>query len=206
MPVYTHGGDVLTAQAACGGEVLDFSANLNPLGMPEAVEEAARDAAARCAHYPDPLCRELRQVIAAHDGVKEEQVVCGNGAADLILRLAVALRPRKALVTAPTFSEYEQALSWVGCEMVRYTLDQEKNFDLDSGFLEAIGPGLDLVFLCTPNNPGRWGPGWWWTSASCPWPPEGRGWLHGWRRSPAWCCCGLSPRATPWRACGWATA
>lgn len=153
MPVYTHGGDVLTAQAACGGEVLDFSANLNPLGMPEAVEEAARDAAARCARYPDPLCRELRQVIAAHDGVKEEQVVCGNGAADLIFRLAVALRPRKALVTAPTFSEYEQALSWMGCEMVRYTLDQEKDFDLDSGFLEAIGPGLDLVFLCTPNNP-----------------------------------------------------
>lgn len=153
MPVYTHGGDILTAQAACGGEILDFSANLNPLGMPDAVAEAARDAAARCARYPDPLCRELRRVIAAHDGVEEEQVVCGNGAADLIFRLAAALRPRKALVTAPTFSEYEQALDSVGCEVARYTLDREKNFDLDRGFLEKIGPELDMVFLCTPNNP-----------------------------------------------------
>ena len=151
MPVYTHGGDIRTAQAACGGAVLDFSANLNPLGMPAAVREAA--AQADCAPYPDPLCRDLRRAIAAYDGVGEEQVVCGNGAADLIFRLAFALRPRKALVTAPTFSEYEQALTCVGCEMARYALDQNKNFDLDAGFLDAVGPDVDLVFLCTPNNP-----------------------------------------------------
>ena len=153
MPVYTHGGDILTAQAAYGGEVLDFSANLNPLGMPAPVAEAARQAADQSARYPDPLCRDLRRAIAAHDGVGEEQVVCGNGAADLIFRMAFALKPRKALVTAPTFSEYEEALTCVGCEMVRYTLDQSRNFDLDAGFVEAIGPDTDLVFLCTPNNP-----------------------------------------------------
>ena len=153
MPVYTHGGDILTAQAAYGGEVLDFSANLNPLGMPAPVAEAARQAADQSARYPDPLCRDLRRAIAAHDGVGEEQVVCGNGAADLIFRLAFALKPRKALVTAPTFSEYEEALTCMGCEMVRYTLDQSKNFDLDAGFVDAIGPDTDLVFLCTPNNP-----------------------------------------------------
>lgn len=153
MPVYTHGGDIRTAQAAYGGAVLDFSANLNPLGMPAAVREAARQAADQSAPYPDPLCRDLRQAIAAHDGAGEEQVVCGNGAADLIFRLAFALRPRKALVTAPTFSEYEQALACVGCEVARYALDRNKNFDLDAGFLDAIGPDVDLVFLCTPNNP-----------------------------------------------------
>ena len=153
MPVYTHGGDILTAQAAYGGEVLDFSANLNPLGMPAPVAEAARQAADQSACYPDPLCRDLRRAIAAHDGVGEEQVVCGNGAADLIFRLAFALKPRKALVTAPTFSEYEEALTCMGCEMVRYALDQSKNFDLDAGFVDAIGPDTDLVFLCTPNNP-----------------------------------------------------
>ena len=153
MPVYTHGGDVLTAQAAWKGEVLDFSTNLNPLGMPAPVRAAAREAAAQSDRYPDPLCRALRQAIAACDGVKETQVVCGNGAADLIFRLAFALRPRKALVTAPTFSEYEEALTGVGCEMVHYTLDPDQNFDLDGDFLEAIGPGVELVFLCTPNNP-----------------------------------------------------
>lgn len=63
-------------------------------------------------HYPDPYCRDLTAGLAGRDGVKEGQVLCGNGAADLIFRLAVALRPRRALVTAPTFSEYEQALGW----------------------------------------------------------------------------------------------
>ena len=153
MPVYTHGGDILTAQAAYGGEVLDFSANLNPLGMPAPVAEAVRLAADQSACYPDPLCRDLRRAIAAHDGVGEEQVVCSNGAADLIFRLVFALKPKKALVTAPAFSEYEEALTCVGCEVARYALDQNKNFDLDAGFLDAIGRDVDLVFLCTPNNP-----------------------------------------------------
>lgn len=153
MPVYTHGGDILTAQTAYGGEVLDFSANLNPLGMPAPVAEAARQAADQSARYPDPLCRDLRRAIAAHDGVGAEQVVCGNGAADLIFRLVFALKPKKALVTAPTFSEYEEALTCVGCETDRYMLDGAHYFDLDHHFVNAIGPDTDLVFLCTPNNP-----------------------------------------------------
>ena len=151
MPVYTHGGDIRTAQAAYGGEVLDFSANLNPLGLPAPVRQAA--ARADCAPYPDPLCRDLGRAIAAHDGVGEDQVVCGNGAADLIFRLVFALKPKTALVTAPTFSEYEEALTCVGCQVARYPLDQDKNFDLDGGFVDAIGPDTNLVFLCTPNNP-----------------------------------------------------
>ena len=153
MPQYTHGGDVLTAQARYGGPVLDCSANLNPLGMPPQVGEAAAAAAAQAAPYPDPLCRALRAAIAAHDGVAPEQVLCGSGAAELIFRLAFALRPRRALVTAPTFSEYEGALSSAGCAVARHLLRRERNFDVDEGLLEAIGPDTELVFLCTPNNP-----------------------------------------------------
>lgn len=59
MTPYTHGGDVLTARARFGGDVLDCSANLNPLGMPPAVQAAAAAAAADSARYPDPLCRAL---------------------------------------------------------------------------------------------------------------------------------------------------
>ena len=153
MLPYTHGGDVLTAQARYGGPVLDCSANLNPLGMPPQVGETAARAAAQASPYPDPLCRELRAAIAAHDGVTPEQVLCGGGAAELIFRLAFALRPRRALVTAPTFSEYEGALSAAGCAVTRHLLRRERNFDVDEGILEAIGPDVELVFLCTPNNP-----------------------------------------------------
>lgn len=152
MTPYTHGGDILTAQARRGGAVLDFSANLNPLGVPPEAAEAAREASGE-AHYPDPLCRELRSAIARADGVEEDWVVCGSGAADLIFRLAFALRPRRAVVTAPTFSEYEEALSCVDCTVDRYALDPAQNFDLDEGVLDAIVPGVELVFLCSPNNP-----------------------------------------------------
>ena len=153
MLPYTHGGDVLTAQARYGGPVLDCSANLNPLGMPPQVGEAAAAAAAQASPYPDPLCRALRAAIAAHDGVVPEQVLCGSGAAELIFRLAYALKPRRALVTAPAFSEYEAALSAAGCAVARHPLRQENHFDVDEGLLEAIGPDTELVFLCTPNNP-----------------------------------------------------
>ena len=153
MLPYTHGGDVLTARARYGGPVLDCSANLNPLGMPPAVGAAAAEAARGAAPYPDPLCRALRAAIAEHDGVEPGQVLCGGGAADLIYRLVYALGPRRALVTAPAFSEYEAALSAAGCAVARHPLDRARDFDLDGGFLEAVGPGTDLVFLCTPNNP-----------------------------------------------------
>lgn len=149
MPTYSHGGDVW----AYPHPVLDFSANLHPLGMPPAVAEAARAAVPLAIHYPDPLCRELRRAIAARDGVSEDQILCGAGAADLIVRLCLALRPQKALVTAPTFSEYEQALSLVGCTVSHYLLRPEEQFDLTDAVLPEISRGTDLVFLCTPNNP-----------------------------------------------------
>lgn len=148
MPSYTHGGDVWTHP-----DILDFSANLHPLGMPPEVAEAAREAVACAIHYPDPMCRELRQAIARRDGVRPEQVICAAGAAELIFRLCQTLGPRQAMVTAPTFSEYEQALALTGCTVKYFPLSEKQGFDLDDAILEAIGPGLELLFLCTPNNP-----------------------------------------------------
>ena len=80
-----------------------------------------------------------------------EQILCGNGAADLIFRVAQALRPRRALVTAPSFTEYEAALSSVDCAVTRWPLDAA--FRLDDGILDAITPETDVVFLSQPNNP-----------------------------------------------------
>ena len=148
MPTYTHGGDVWTHEG-----VLDFSANLHPLGMPPQVAQAARDAVAQAVHYPDPLCRALGDAIAARDGVGPEQVICGSGAADLIFRLCLTLRPARALVTAPTFSEYEQGLALSGCAVERFLLLPQRQFDVEDAILEAIVPGMDLIFLCNPNNP-----------------------------------------------------
>ena len=152
MRGYAHGGDLVTARSRFPGKILDFSANLNPLGMPEPVRLAARAAVEESVHYPDPLCRALAAGIARRDGTTPGQVLCGNGAADLIFRLAFSRRPGRALVTAPTFSEYGEALEAAGWQVVRHHLSPDKEFDLTDDILEDL-PGMDLAVLCTPNNP-----------------------------------------------------
>ena len=74
-----------------------------------------------------------------------------GGGADLPAGLRP--RPRRALVTAPAFSEYEEALTAAGCAVTRHPLRRENRFDVDGGLLDVIAPGVELVFLCTPNNP-----------------------------------------------------
>ena len=99
------------------------------------------------------LCRELRAKLALHEGVPAEQILCGNGAADLIFRLVWARKPRRALVTAPTFAEYATALESVGCTVERFFLREQEDFAVTDAFCAAIRPGVDMVFLCQPNNP-----------------------------------------------------
>lgn len=153
MKEYTHGGDIVGARAIWKGELLDFSANLNPLGMPESVRKAAEDAVREAIHYPDPLCRELCAAIARRDNVTPEHILCGNGAADLVFRLAFSQRPRRVLVTAPTFSEYEDAVRAAGGEVVYHRLTPENDFDLTEAVLDDLDDSLDMAFFCTPNNP-----------------------------------------------------
>lgn len=148
-----HGGDVYSARQKARREPLDFSANINPLGMPPPAIEAARQSLQQCIHYPDPLCRELREALAVYEGVPMKRIVCGNGAADLIFRLITAVRPQKALLLAPTFAEYEQALRSVGCEIEFFTLREEELFSLTEAFLQMLSPEVDFIFLCNPNNP-----------------------------------------------------
>lgn len=149
----THGGDWAGYQAERGGQPLDFSANISPLGLPERVRRAAVRALDTAERYPDPLCRALRAAIGEAEGVDPAWVLCGNGAAELIYRVVLAKRPKKALVTAPAFSEYEAALELAGCRTDRFLLKEEDGFALNGEFLEAITPDMDLVFLCQPNNP-----------------------------------------------------
>lgn len=148
-----HGGDVEGYRVRYGRDPIDASANVNPLGMSPAVCIAARAAVDDACRYPDPACRELVRAIAAHEGVDPAWVLAGNGAADLIWRLALAVRPRRALLCAPTFSEYGAALAAVGARIERVRLREEDGFALTGDFVQAIRPGIDLVFLCVPNNP-----------------------------------------------------
>lgn len=143
-----HGGDIYE-----NTHLLDFSANINPLGMPDAVRDAVISSVHDCTRYPDPHCRALTGAIAEAEAFDAANIVCGNGAADLIWRIVYALRPRNAVVCALCFSEYRAALAAVGCRITEYPLAEADQFRLDARFLGSLTEETDIVFLCTPNNP-----------------------------------------------------
>ena len=143
-----HGGDIY------GGIALDFSANVSPLGTPRSVTDAIERALPELYRYPDPYCRTLVQTISEYEGVPKDFVLCGNGASELIYAYCGAVRPKRAMELAPTFSEYSLALRRTGCEVVRFALKQEENFDLRENFLPILArEKIDALFLCNPNNP-----------------------------------------------------
>lgn len=144
-----HGGNVY----AYSGVDLDYSVNLNPLGMPLEVIQAVRGAAGQFDIYPDTECRALRKAVADFEAVPEDWLVFGNGAADLIVRLCGALRPRQILVPGPTFAEYAIAAREAGATVTCWDLREEDEFQITKSFAQALRPGIDVVFLCNPNNP-----------------------------------------------------
>ena len=145
---YVHGGDVYSRPVR-----LDFSANVNPFGTPEPVKAAVRAAAEGISAYPDPYCGPLREKLAALNGADRGEIICGNGAAELIYQFAAALRPKRVLLPVPSFADYESALLAAGCGPAFYPLRRENGFLLTEDILNAIGPDTDLILLCSPNNP-----------------------------------------------------
>jgi len=143
-----HGGDVYRNEVR-----LDYSVNLNPLPMPQEVTEAIREGMSEIHQYPDPAQQKLRERIAELEGMSPENVVCGNGASELLMAAVHAVMPRKALIAAPCYAGYAVALKASEAEVTEYFLDEKKDFAVDAGILDKIGDGIDMVFIADPNNP-----------------------------------------------------
>ena len=143
-----HGGDIFEREI-----VYDFSANLNPLGMPESVKNALQKSISEWEKYPDPFCRSLVKKLSERENFPPENIVCGNGAADLIFRIVQTVKPKKAVVCAPSFSEYSKALIQNECEILHYFLSEKSGFALDEKILEMLDESVQMLILCTPNNP-----------------------------------------------------
>lgn len=143
-----HGGDIYS-----GKYDYDFSVNVNPFGPPESVRQAVRESVECLTNYPDSSCQALRKALAEKLAVRPDHLIFGNGAAELIFALVQAVRPKKALLAAPGFAEYEAALKAADCEIIFYPLSPERNFQPGEDFWEWITDETDLIFLCNPNNP-----------------------------------------------------
>lgn len=150
----THGGNIYKKAKELGiseHQILDYSANISPLGIPSHIKKAMVDAIGGTINYPDPDCTALREAIGRQDGVEPDCVICGNGGADLLYRLAFGLKPKKVLLPVPAFVEYEEAMTAAGTRMVYETMDED--FHIQEDMTERITEDTDLVILCNPNNP-----------------------------------------------------
>jgi threonine-phosphate decarboxylase len=149
---YAHGGARFTHPGA-----LDFSANINPLGMPKAAADVLRSCADLCEAYPDQGCGALTAALSGTLGQAPERIVCTAGATDLIDRIVRVVAPKRGVVMAPCYADYERALVRAHAAVTRVPLDESHGFAFDdtaeAGVIAAIDDGADLVFLASPNNP-----------------------------------------------------
>lgn len=134
-------------------QLIDFSANINPLGMPNSLRQAIVEQLYLAERYPDPDYRQLHHALAQHHQCSDWQILAGNGATELIFAICQIIHPRKALLLAPGFAEYGRALEQSQCDISYYMLDQANQFRPDEALLDVLTADLDCLFLCTPNNP-----------------------------------------------------
>ena len=152
-----HGGNIYKIAEETGIPVeslIDFSASINPLGLPERAKDVIKRELDNLVNYPDPDTKTLRRKIALHHGIDSDTIICGNGSTELIYLVPRALRPGKVLIPSPSFSEYERACKLnYELRITNYELKEENDFRIiPREFIRAMR-GCDMAFLCNPNNP-----------------------------------------------------
>ncbi|TKC14848.1 threonine-phosphate decarboxylase CobD [Robertmurraya kyonggiensis] len=130
-------------------EIIDLSANINPLGPPKILKENWPSFYDSIVEYPDPAANRLRETVAKKEDLDKEMIMIGNGGAELISLLGRMFAEKKVLIIQPTFSEYEKACQINGCEVIHHSLDENWQLRIEHLPIEDI----DAIFLCNPNNP-----------------------------------------------------
>lgn len=143
-----HGGDVYGKQIE-----IDFSVNVNPLGMSEAVRAALHRAVADCGRYPDIANRELRAAVSEMLKVPEKYLLFGNGASELFMACVHGIMPEKTVIPVPSFYGYTHATKAGGGEILYYEMREERGFTPEENLFEVLGQNVDLLFLANPGNP-----------------------------------------------------
>ena len=136
-------------------DVIDFSSNINPLGMSAYLKDAMANV--DVSRYPDPDCLEIREALAKETGVDISSIIIGNGSTELIHLIARTFLTagNSAVILSPTYGEYDTACRLAGIEPVFVKAEEERNFQWSipdvCKQIKAIAPRI--VFLCNPNNP-----------------------------------------------------
>lgn len=177
----THGGRVYEFAREHGidiKDILDFSANINPLGPPKSALQAIEANLPLITHYPDATHRDVKLAISERLHIDDDAVLCGNGATEVMELLFREVAPNRIIVFHPAFSEYRliaerMGVELVGIPLVRSTtayqdasLGTTETFSLPLQALQETAKPGDLVVLNNPHNPTSafWHPLDWWSS------------------------------------------
>ncbi len=151
---FAHGGNLrrMAETAGCSpDEIIDFSANVNPLGPPPWLGQVVGQALQAVDSYPDPDSTELLMAASEAYKVWPSQVIAGNGASELLFAIAAMGGYRQAVIPSPTYVDYGRA-----CKVNRLNVVEVPMHDDFTVDFPALGPLLttpSLVYLCSPNNP-----------------------------------------------------
>ena len=163
-----HGGNIFQfahEQRIEPYEVIDFSANINPLGPSQRGLSSLEAQLRYISHYPDATNDDVLNAIADTYGMNKDQIVVGNGAAELLYAICRLPGYTGAFVPAPGFSEYKEALegSRIAVRDIYYRPREDDNgkpyFEVPYLALETFAAELKgqdgriIVFLGNPNNP-----------------------------------------------------
>ncbi|WP_297433523.1 histidinol-phosphate transaminase [uncultured Cetobacterium sp.] len=146
-----HGGNIYKLKRDSGIEVLDYSSNINPLGVPSSFKKAVVENFESLEKYPDIDYIELRTSIGDYNNCHIDDVVVGNGATEVLFLYMKAVKAKKVLIIAPTFAEYERAAKAAGRDIKFFPLS--KDFSLNENMLLEFITDEDVVVMCNPNNP-----------------------------------------------------
>jgi threonine-phosphate decarboxylase len=152
-----HGGDLDIISRLYNipkEEIISFSGNVNPLGVPNSVKEELRKCAELIGAYPDVDYVELKGAIAEYTGIDSKYILVGNGSTELITAFIKAAQAKRAVIVEPAYSEYKKALELTGSELISFPLKENEDFRLNvDRLIAAIDGGVDLLVMCNPNNP-----------------------------------------------------
>lgn len=148
-----HGGNIYKLQREGKKDILDYSSNINPLGVPESLKKAVSENFSVLTRYPDINYTELRESIGKYNNIESENIIAGNGATEVLFLYIKALKPKKVLIAAPTFAEYERAVKNAECEIDFFELKEEDNFILNKDKFIQKAKNYNLAVICNPNNP-----------------------------------------------------
>jgi len=156
MTLIKHGGNLRKLASAAGlspEDILDFSANINPLGLPEWLRPLISRTIASLTHYPDPDCAALINAISARYEITENEIIAGNGSTEILYLIPRSLPVKRAVVPVPAYSDYARASELAGLPVEKVIIREEDEFRPDLKSIEEQLQGNDIVFIGQPNNP-----------------------------------------------------